>query len=1040
MPLKRQMRDKKESMNGFARPMRTQKIRYPLLILIVLISALLLIAALSRLKVNTDVAASLPEDGGILSDAVYIFKNHPIQNEIAIDIATDRQDKDFLVLLAAQVEQRLRRSGLFTRVGMQDMQQIVPQLIGHTLDHLPFLFSARELETQIAPLISAQAVEAKFKALHQSLMGFESIGQAGMIARDPLGFRELKLSALAALAPSQNVQIYRGQLLSADGRHLMLMAQPSGSGTDTVFARRLTDLMNQIEAGIKTAHADFKGRITLTPVGAYRAALDNETMVRRDVNKAIFMATLGIAALLLLAFPRPLVGLLALLPALAGTTLALFAYSLLQESISIMALGFGGAVISITVDHGIAYLLFLDRPHETSGKQASREVWAVGLLAVLTTIGAFLVLSLSGFPIFKELGIFTAMGIAFSFLFVHIVFPRVFPSMPPARTSRNLPLQRWADGLANLGVKGSLAALLAFGGLIFWAKPHFNVNLSAMNSVSQSTQAAESLFSTVWGNIFSKSYLICEAPTMDELQKKGDRLLAAIEKAQSSREIESAFVASRLFPGPQRRRANYAAWQSFWSPGRAATLRTAVSRAAVQYGFNARAFEPFIQSLTAPRNPTDMPIDPRYQALMGIYHSAKDRTWRQVTTITAGPEYDGAKFYAQFSGLAKVFDARLFSDTMGRLLFKIFSRMLLIIGISVVMLLLLFYADWQLTLISLLPMAFAFVCTLGSLRLMGRDLDIPALMLAIIVLGMGIDYSLFFVCSYQRYQTSAHPNFSLIRMSIFMASVSTLIGFGVLCGAKHPLLKSAGISSSLGIGFSMMGAFLILPPILQRRFARRMSLPAGPADGNASVLARYRNLEPYPRFFARFKLKLDPMFKELQAMLPPPGTSIRTILDIGSGYGIPACWLLQRYPDASVFGIEPGPDRVRVANFALGNNGQVDQGLAPQMPDAPQAADAAFMLDMCHFLDDDAFKLTLARLHDKLRSGGFFYARVVLGPNRVLPWTWWLENMKMKLQGCRPFYRSLSEITQVITDTHFEILATQSSGKQNEMAWVVARR
>ncbi len=148
-----------------------------------------------------------------------------------------------------------------------------------------------------------------------------------------------------------------------------------------------------------------------------------------------------LALLLLFAFPRPLIGLLSLVPALAGTGAAIFVYSLFHSSISIMVLGFGGAIISITVDHGIAYLLFLDRNRTTRGKDASHEVRAIGIMAVITSIGAFLILSYSGFPIFAELGQFTALGILFSFLFVHSIFPRIFPVMTPGN-SRVLLLRR----------------------------------------------------------------------------------------------------------------------------------------------------------------------------------------------------------------------------------------------------------------------------------------------------------------------------------------------------------------------------------------------------------------------------------------------------------------------------------------------------------------------------------------------------------------------------------------------------------------------
>ena len=65
--------------------MQAKRIHYPLLIATVLLAALMLWSALVRIRVDTDVASSLPDDRDVLSDAVYIFKHHPIQDRIAID-------------------------------------------------------------------------------------------------------------------------------------------------------------------------------------------------------------------------------------------------------------------------------------------------------------------------------------------------------------------------------------------------------------------------------------------------------------------------------------------------------------------------------------------------------------------------------------------------------------------------------------------------------------------------------------------------------------------------------------------------------------------------------------------------------------------------------------------------------------------------------------------------------------------------------------------------------------------------------------------
>ena len=71
----------------------------------------------------------------------------------------------------------------------------------------------------------------------------EGIGQAEFIALDPLGLKDLVLARLAPLAPSLNAGFFRGALLSADGRHLLVTARPLAAGTDTGSARKIAELI-----------------------------------------------------------------------------------------------------------------------------------------------------------------------------------------------------------------------------------------------------------------------------------------------------------------------------------------------------------------------------------------------------------------------------------------------------------------------------------------------------------------------------------------------------------------------------------------------------------------------------------------------------------------------------------------------------------------------------------------------------------------------------------------------------------------------------
>ncbi|MGE0084674.1 MAG: methyltransferase domain-containing protein [Desulfococcaceae bacterium] len=1011
-------------------------INFPLFLLVMLLTAALAGAGFLLTDIDTDITRYLPRHDRVISDAGYIFKHHPIQDQIVMDLSLPQENPDLLAECGNRVEQYLKESPLFRQVGMDEMQEIFPDLISHIVKNLPVLFSQRDLEKSVAPMLNSEQIRISMASLHESLLNLDGIGQTAYISEDPLGLRNSVLARMADLAPSKDIRIHKGKLISKHGKHLLLMAVPVMPGTDTAFARKLADFFDNISEKLKQEYPEA----VLTPVGAYRAALDNEKIARGDVQKAIWLATLGIALLLLFAFPRPLMGLFAFVPALAGTAAAFFVFSLIYRSVSIMALGFGGAIISITVDHGIAYLLFLDRAEETSGKQAALEIRAVGLIATLTTVGAFAALCFNDFPIFEQLGLFTALGIAFSFVFVHTVFPRIFPIMPPA-PSRNLPLRNVVKKLSGTGKKTAFAALIFAIVMIFFAKPDFNVSLSAMNTVSEETGAAQDLLTEVWGQqIFSKTYLMTEAEDMEVLQQKADRLLEMFEQDMDSDALHSGFVPSMIFPGKQRQQQNLTAWKNFWTQERIGNLEKNLAESSAEIGFTAEAFVPFYQILADDSLSADFAdIPEQYFRLLGISQDTEKNTCRQLSGLTPGKAYDAEKFWERYSPFCHIFDSNLFSQKLGHLLFSAFIRMLVIVGISVTVLLFLFFLDLKITVIALLPVCFAMICTMGTMNLIGHSLDIPGLMLAIIVFGMGIDYSLFLVRAYQRYRDESHPCFELIRIAVFMASASTLVGFGVLCFAEHSLLKSAGLTSFLGIAYSLAGALTILPPMM------RWILSEGEKENSSGdirkrIMNRCKNADAFPRMFARFKLRLDPMFSELpdffDAAKPP-----RIVLDIGCGYGVPACWMLESFPDARIIGIDPDQERTRVAAYVMGKHGEIITGSAPDIPQIPEPADTVLLLDIIHFLTDPELELSLKRIYENMENKGRLIVRAVIPPeNGKYSRTWRFEALKLKIAGIASYYRSADKIREMMCEAGFDIFFSGLSGGNPESLWCIGEK
>jgi predicted exporter/precorrin-6B methylase 2 len=1018
------------------------KLRWSFILLVLLAVTGAFVTGLQRLIFDTDLVASLPQDDPVLADARRIITSHPIQDRVVIDVGRSEADQDGLANAAMVVEKRLRESGLFTRVGLDQEQQRIPELIFSITARLPVLFSAEELEENVKPLLEPGKIRSTLSDHIAQLGHLESVGQTALIAQDPLNLRNLVFSRLSQLAPTQNARIFRGYLLSADRKHLLVVAEPLISGMDTTFSRKITALIDRITRELNQ-NRNAKEIVTLTPAGTYRATLDNETSAKRGTKRAVLFSTLAVIVLLLLSFPRPLLGLLALLPSAAGTMLALFVYSLFRPSITHMAIGFGSAIISFTVDYGITYLLFLDRPHETHGLEATKEVWPLGLLAMLTTAVSFAFLAVTGFTVLAEVGVFTALGVVFTYIFVHVIYPVIFPTLPPARSESWLPLQRFANWIATTaGKKKAYAAAGLALVLLFFANPVFHVDLGTMNSVTKETLEAEKLLADVWGNLFSRIYVMVEGRNVQELQQKGDRLAALLGQEGRAGTLVSAFVPSLVFPGEQRAEQNFSAWRSFWQPERRAALRKTMKHVSIELGFAPNAFAPFFTMVETEQS-APLAIPQSFFGLLGISQSRDRSTWIQVSTVTPGPAYRGEPFYERFksTGLVRIFDPVLFSQRLADVLLSSFIKMALIVGVMTIIVAFLYLLDWQLTLIGLLPTLFALICTMGTLNLLGEPLSIPTIMVTVVVIGMGSDYALYLVRSYQRYMDEDHPSLGLIRLSIFLCFATTFMGFGALAVSGHALLKNAGIALVLGIGYSFIGAVTIIPPLLKHLFEpirwSHEEIVPGSKQHLLRAMRRYRHMEPYPRLFARFKILLDPMFPRLAGFLHLP----RHMIDIGCGYGVQAVWLLSLFPQAKVYGLDPDRRRVAIAARAFGDRGSAEVGKAPDLPAGPpDRVDTALMLDMIHLISDDELRLTLQRLYDKMVPEGKLILRATVPSRKRVPWLRRIEEWRLKALDVTPHFRSSEEVTALLSETGFTVELKEPTALDREETWFICGR
>jgi len=1016
---------------------RESAIRWRVLLLACLVTGLLAWVGQRRLRIDTDITSAVPTGNVAFESARQVLARHTSLDRVVVNLSLRDGSSNPEALIAAGdlLVAELDKSKLFSTVGTAAAARGLTALYANLPSQLPILFSREQLEKEVAPRLEPAAIEARLQSLAAEVSDLSAIGTASRIAEDPLGLGELALARLGDLVPTQQARIEKGHILDTDGKNLLVAAAPRDVTRDTRISRAIADLLSTLAKRFEAAKPGEAGAgVLLTPVGSYRATIDNESLIANDANLAMLASTIGIALLLLACFPRPWLGVFALLPALAGGCLALFAYTFIESDISALALGFGGALVSITVDQGAVYLLFVDRKTKTAGHRAAHEVFSIGSLSTVINMGAFLSLRLTGFRVLGQIGLFAALGIGFSYLFVHLVFPHIFPSVPPATRSAWIPV----DGFLRKITVGRGFRALAVGAAVFavalvFCRPTFTVDLASMNTVRPETARDEALVRAVWGDIFHRLYVLIDAKDDADFRRKSDAWLDMIQEEKASGVISRAFSPSMLSPGDGVAASSGAAWASFWSPERVRQVAANLREAGEKVGFSREAFDPFLARLGAVKMSTS-PMSDGEKALYGVGPARDGKGIVWLASVVPGPRYQSAAFAAEANQRGFfVFDGERFSQTLADFLAGSFRSMFVVVVCFVAGAVLFFFLDVRVAAIALAPLTFSFVLTIATLHIMGRPIDIVGLILSVLIFGMGVDYSFSFVRVYQRCLDENHPSHGPVRTSIFLASSATMVGMLTMSTAKHAVTRSAGIMASFAIGYCALGAYLILPPLLRTLFSNRPLPPPDREHPDRWVMKRFRRLGAYPRCFAWLKMRLDPMFARLADFVPEQGT----ILDIGCGFGVAAAWMLGRSASLRVVGVEPDEDRIDVARFVLGARGEVHEGAAPEaLPDVSAAA--VVSLDVIHHLDDDGLARTLAHARKCLPAGGRLILRASVPTPGRTPFYRWFETRRLAFAKLKPHYRGRQDVVKAIEAAGFQMKLVEPTAAGREETWFIA--
>jgi predicted RND superfamily exporter protein len=783
---------------------------------------------LARLRFDVDILDLLPPDEPSVQ-GLKLYQRH-FTNARELVVTLRAPDSEKAERLAGELAARLRQqTNLVEEVTWQPPWMERPDQLGELLGWLwfnqpPGDFSA--LTNRLAPDQLKPVLDETRELLATSMSPMD-------LARR--SFDPFNLLTMPALTNISGMSMEQGNQMfaSTNGNFRLLFVQ---SAVDLTSYRACESWLKAIHAVVAElqsgpAKDDWKNvvvRYTGRPVFVEEIA----TSMQHDMSLSVGGTSMIIAVLFWLTHRRwkPMFWLLALLGLILFATLALGA--LVLGTISVVALGFAAVLLGLAVDYAVVhYQEALAHPQMTV-PEIRRAIAPSILWAAITTMSAFLVLNLVGLPGLGQLGSLVAIGIGVSALvMVMIYLPPLFPERRQPRPNQ-APFHWWNYFIAPqeppvteiaTARKASHRVAFVLTGLIFlsagavlcFQRPGLDRSGNALQPQHGEAQTTLDEMTVELGLPPQPLWLIISGRNEAEVYQCLIKAEELLNGAVTNQLIGHYLLPDTLWPRAEFQSANRMTAAVLGEKGpllRAATLNA---------GFNTNAMvltEELVRSWSRagesksviwPTNHVSQWLLKRFVArtadeclVMGLIYPATNKVdAAELTTLS--------KQLAQNNALLSGWEL-LGNATLKR----VQSRMWQVVTPMVVLVLLsLWFAFRRATeiLLGVAVLCLSGVCLLAVMALAGWTWNLMNLLALPLMLGTGVDYTLFIQLALRRHGGDLVAVRRSVGRALMLCGGTAVAGFGSLAFSSNLGMASLGKVCAVGIGTNMLISVFLLP-------------------------------------------------------------------------------------------------------------------------------------------------------------------------------------------------------------------------------------
>lgn len=612
------------------------------------------------------------------------------------------------------------------------------------------------------------------------------------LQNDPLML--MRGAQLALAQNGQKMRLMDGWLVTKDeagNTWYLLHGELAGSSFDMQQTHRLVTTLKALEGKLKAHYPQAqllsRGTVFYSDYASQQA--------KRDISTLGVTTLLGVLLLIVATFrtlrPLLLCAISIAVGALAGTVATLLLYGELHLMTLVMSM----SIIGISADYTLYYLTErMVHGRESSPWQSLDKVRHALLLALLTTVVAYLIMMLAPFPGIRQMALFAAVGLSASCLTVIFWHPWLCRGLPVRPVPARRLMSRW---LAAWQRKKTLAvglpitlALLSAAGI---STLRVDDDIAQLQALPKAILAQEKAITALTGQSVDQKWFVVYGASAQQTLERLEAFTPALAQAQKMGEL----AGWRTLPlnSMARQKSDLELLHN---------AAPAVTNVLHKAGLNA----------VSP-NLAAMPV-----SVDAWLTSPASEGWRLLWLTLPGGEsgvlvpVDGVKNSAALSELAARHNGVAWVDRKASFdsLFALYRTLLtglLCVALAVIACGALIRLGWRQGLISLVPSVLSLSCGLAALAVAGHSVNLFSLLALVLVLGIGINYTLFFS------NPRGTPLTSML--AITLAMMTTLLTLGMLVFSATQAISSFGIVLVSGIFTAFLLAPLAMPVKNERK-------------------------------------------------------------------------------------------------------------------------------------------------------------------------------------------------------------------------------